>query len=370
MRKQKRNRTLKKRYGENAKRFLWEKSRKKLKELYGENFYNLITKKSIEAKLKKYGTLWPTISCISKAEKEVVSFIKSIYQGNVKENNYNVLRNKELDIYIPEKNFAIEYDSWFWHSEAVLLKHLSFECILEHEKTFSQRHLQKTLMCEERNIRLLHILDLDWNNPLKQNILKSMIASALSIYTKKYFARKLKFTEVDSKTARKFLNENHLQGAVGASKYFALVDSQNNLIQVMSFQLHSNHKHCECELNRMATLLNTQVVGGFSKLLKNALKALNITTCTSYIDRSIFNGKGYKAVGFKKVSEIPPCYYYILDNTIKRREFGMRKNIERLYNAGILSYWNPEETERINMLKNKIPRIWDCGKIKVKYELD
>lgn len=344
---------------------------------YGENYFSEQALKNfpkIEAtKMERYGTLFPKIEIkTSKEEKSVLNFIKSIYRGCVEENKKGLLSDihKELDIYIPEKNFAIEYDGWFFHSEANRFYRFNEETYtIENQKKLAMHRYNKTVLCEEANIRLIHILDLDWRDPIKQIIYKSLIAGALGIYKTKYFARKLFFSEIDSKSARKFLNSNHLQGAANASRYFALLDKNQNIIQVMSFQLHSNHNYNECELNRMATILNTQVIGGFSKLLKNSLKVLNVKTCTSYIDRSIFDGKGYYKVGFEKVSETQPCYFYVYKNRVHRREFGMRKNIEKLFNAGILSYWNPDETERINMLKNRIPRIWDCGKIKVRYEL-
>lgn len=371
-----------KKYGEEvlkkiAKETYKKASKTKLKK-YGKDYFKLQAKENFpkvaKTKLERYGTLFPRDEVkASKGEKQVVDFVKSIYGKTVFENytGLSLKNGKEIDIYIPEKHFAIEYDGWYFHSEANRIHRIGLEDYDKKKQRLLAYHRQeKTLECEQKDIRLLHILDLDWNNPTKQSILKSMIASALGIYEKKYFARKLRFTEIDSKLGRAILEENHLQGAATASKYFALTDEQNNPIQVMSFQLHSNHKHEECELNRMVTLKNIQVLGGFSKLLKNSLRALNVTSCTSYIDRSVFDGKGYKAAGFVEIGETEPCYSYIFQNQIKRREFGMRKNIEKLFNAGVLTYWNPDETERVNMLKNGIPRIWDCGKIKVRYELN
>ena len=365
----KRKQTVQERYGGNGTRLLWQKSRETIQEKYGENFYSENSKKGLLTKLERYGTAWPSMNNISNEEKQVVGYIRSIYPGEIIENTFDILETgKELDIYIPEKNLAIEYNGFFWHSEAVIFRHKEMQNDIV-TKRFHYKHYNKTLQCEKQNIRLIHILDLDWNNQEKQVIYKSLIASALGIYKQKYFARNLTFKEIDARVARRFLAENHLQGAAKASRYFALINKNQEPIQVMSFQMHSNHKHEECEMNRMTTLLNTQVVGGFSKLLKNSLKILNVEGCTSYIDRSVFNGSSYFDIGFKKVSETQPCYSYIYKGEVKRREFGMRKNIEKLYNQGEIKYWDPNESERINMIKNNIPRIWDCGKIKVLYTL-
>lgn len=359
--------TKKQRYGDNFDKIFMQKAKDRGSKKSKINEYNFTETKKINYPTTKTEFIIPepiTDDQLSLSNTSILNFIKSKYSGEILENY------ESLSIYIPEFNFAIDIDNHLQYSEALIFKYHEDVQVNVLSKNLSLKALNKTIQCEKQGIRLLHILDLQWNDPKKQEILKSMISSALGIYQKKYFARKLTFKEIDSITGRKVLNENHIQGAGSATKYFALLDNENNPIQVMSFQLHSNHKHDECELNRMVTLKNTQVVGGFSKLLKNSLKSMQIVFCTSYIDRGMFDGKGYKAAGFKKISETGPAYFYIFDNEIKRREFGMRYHIEKMFKEGKIDYWNPNETERVNMIKNKIPRIWDCGKIKVEYSLD
>ena len=48
------------------------------------------------------------------------------------------------------------------------------------------------------------------------------------------------------------------------------------------------------ELTRMATKLNTQVIGGFSKLMKHVSDYIDFETITSYVYKAWFNGEGYK----------------------------------------------------------------------------
>ena len=130
---------------------------------------------------------------VSKGEKEVVTFVKSISKGEVIENDRNIIAPKELDVYIPEKNFAIEYNGLYWHSEGG-------DC-------YSDYHLNKTKMCMNKGIRLLHIYENEWRD--KQDICKSMIASALGVYERKEFARKCEVREVtDRKTVIDFFEQN------------------------------------------------------------------------------------------------------------------------------------------------------------------
>ena len=56
---------------------------------------------------------------ISNSETEIYDFCCDILgKDNVKQRVRNILsENKELDIYIPSKNVAIEYNGLIWHSE-------------------------------------------------------------------------------------------------------------------------------------------------------------------------------------------------------------------------------------------------------------
>ena len=69
--------------------------------------------------------------------------------------NYPLLLNgKELDIYIPEKHIAIEFNGNYWHSSE--LKDIHY-------------HQEKSLNCLKLGIRLIHIYEYEWVND-KENI--------------------------------------------------------------------------------------------------------------------------------------------------------------------------------------------------------
>lgn len=108
---------------------------------------------------------------------------------------------------------------------------------------------------------------------------------------------------------------------------------------------------------------NTQVLGGFSRLLK----ATSLQSMVSYIDRATFSGNGYNQVHFEVVKVNTPSYFYVKDNIRQPRYRFTRRRIETLYRRGCLDYWNPSETEELNMYKNGYARIWNCGTIKVRW---
>ncbi len=88
----------------------------------------------------------------SKAEKEIQTYVESIYKGTIKPNNKKQIinpktgRGLELDIYLPEINKAIEYNGTYWHSTP-------------YQK---YKDNQKVIQCQQKGIDLLVILEEEW----------------------------------------------------------------------------------------------------------------------------------------------------------------------------------------------------------------
>ena len=90
-------------------------------------------------------------SGISKPEIEVQDFVKSL-GFKIITNNRKILNGKELDIYIPELNKAIEFNGFYWH----------------YDKTNpnckpSCYHSTKSKLCKSKDINLLHLREDLWN---------------------------------------------------------------------------------------------------------------------------------------------------------------------------------------------------------------
>ena len=54
---------------------------------------------------------------VSAPETEISEYIEEIYDGEILKNDRTLLNTKELDIYLPDENIAIEYDGLYWHSD-------------------------------------------------------------------------------------------------------------------------------------------------------------------------------------------------------------------------------------------------------------
>lgn len=303
------------------------------------------------------------ISGSSYFEKEVTEFVKSIYPNKIIENDRKIIKPKELDIYIPNKNVAIECDGLYWHSTEQLTSKGQFIFSSDEKKHYKNKQLIKTLLCEEKGIRLIHIFEDEWNT--KKEICKSILASSLGIYKQKIFARKCEVKEINLEDWKKFLHENHIQDYTFAEYRLGLY-YKDELVQGIGIT-KSNHKQGEIELNRMVTKLNTQVIGGFSKLMNNSIKMWNFSKIYSYISRRLFDGKGYYASNFKIVKINEPTYFYVKHGQRFPRYNFMKNKIKKMYDMGELSYWNENETEELIMNKNQFGKLYDCGTIKVVY---
>jgi len=130
-------------------------------------------------------------------ESDIFNYIKQLYNGNIIQSDKTILKGKELDIYLPEYNVAIEFNGLYWHSELFKDK---------------QYHLNKTIMCKKQGIRLVHIFEDEWL--YKQDIVKSRIKNILNITTNKIYARKCIIKNVDNLSVKQFLNNNHIEGFI------------------------------------------------------------------------------------------------------------------------------------------------------------
>ncbi len=270
---------------------------------------------------------------------------------NYIKNDRKILNGKELDIYIPDKKIGIEINGNYWHSNI-------------YKK--NDYHLKKTKLAESKNIQLIHLFEDEII--YKNEIVKSIIKSKLGIFDQRIYARKCEIREItNNEQIRQFLNENHLQGFIGSKIKIGLF-YENELVSLMTFGSlrralgNKNTNKNEYEMFRYATKLNTQVVGGASKMFKYFLKTYNPKKIISYANRRYSQGKLYEKLGFEKVGDTKPNYWYIKRGSIKREyRFKYRKQI--LVKMG----FDKNKSESEIMKELKYYKIYDSGQLKFSY---
>lgn len=274
----------------------------------------------------------------SSVEDEIIEWLSSLGIINIIKGDKSVLEGKELDIYIPDYNLAIEYNGLYWHSE-----------LRGRDKNY---HLNKTLECEKHGINLLHIFEDEWVN--KQEIVKNIIRMKLGIVKHKIGARKCIIKEIESKDTQNFLEENHIQGYIPSKVNLGLY-YQNSLISVLTFRKSRFNKQYDWEITRYVNKSGYSIMGGFSKLLKHFTENYPGSIIT-YSDKRLFDGQVYESNGFIRLKSSSPNYYYTkgLDRQ-SRQQFQKHKLQEKL------EIFDSEFTEVENMRANGWDRIWDCG---------
>lgn len=314
-----------------------------------------VTQVGVAALAKKYGiSEWCIYTYItfhglknlttksrSWGEQELEDWIRSLGIETL-HSDRSILSGRELDIYLPVNKLAIEYNGLFWHSEL--------------NGKGSDYHLSKTDRCAELGIHLIHIFDIEWNSPIKQNIIKSRIKSYLGLNDTVY-ARKTLIKVIDRKIAQKFLNESHMQGSCNSSVYLGLVHD-NLLVSVMSFAKSRYNKNFDFELVRFVTTPGINVVGGASKLLNYFTKEHPTSSIISYADRRWSKIDSlYNSIGFEYAATSNPNYFYTNNYTTLESRLKYQKH--KL--ASILPTFDSTKTEWENMQINGYDRIWDCG---------
>lgn len=124
-------------------------------------------------------------------------------------------------------------------------------------------------------------------------------------------ASKLNLKNVDVKTEKAFLSENHYQGYVPSSICYGLFNNDEQLLVLMSFGKPRYTKKYDWELLRLCTKKGYIVYGGASKLLKHFTQN-NVGSIISYCNRDKFGGKVYHSLGFTSKG-ITKGYYYEKD---------------------------------------------------------
>jgi hypothetical protein len=277
----------------------------------------------------------------SAIERHLIEFIKSMDDSIEILDRDRTAIGKELDIYIPSANLAIECDGLFYHSE-------------EPTTADKNKHSIKQRLCEEKGITLLRFVDVgETGDSNKLKIIKSILMAKLGM-TIKIHGRKCNLVDVDSSAGSNFFRENHISGNRGASMYIGL-EYENELVMCMSFGRPISSRSHEWEIVRMAAKRMTTVFGGSSKIFKEFLRRTSGDVMT-YANLRFGNGSVYEKLGFTKIGRTDPGYMYTdMKTTYSRHKF-QKQSIQ-----SVCKIYDPNKTEQQNAEINGYRVYWDCG---------
>lgn len=295
---------------------------------------------------------------VSKGESEVFEIVKAL-GFDAKPSVRSAIPRAELDIYVPDKKFAIEFNGLYWHSEA------------RHPET--DYHVQKLAKCRKAGIELYAVWEDDWR--LRRDIvirdiatrlgatsrIHQVIPNAPSHWSENVNAGDLSALEIGPTEASQFFTNNHIGGGeFRAAYFFGLVDSEDRLRAVISA---SKTRTKGDFVMRYATA--GEVEGGMDTLLAMVEAVPEVKSLTVLVDLSHGEGDELLKQGFTLEVELPEDYTYMdkgeRHNRASYRPGLMKKNPAFYYEDGM--------TEKELAAANGLLRIWDYGNKRFRKEL-
>ena len=299
-------------------------------------------------------------------EDEVADFLYSLGVQYVRDSRPDFMRPTkddrplELDFYLEDYKLAIEFNGSHWHSEKY------------HERNY---HEMKTQLAREQGVRLLHIFSYDWENPVKQDIIKSQLSYMVQKGIKKYNARSLTINEVSTKDTNYFMEVNHIQGSCTNGEFrYGLYDGDTLVsVMVIGKKRFSHKEDAVYELQRFANLKYTSVRGGASKLFKAITKDRpEIHYIESFANNDFAHsekGSVYNVLGFTYDSTAVSRYNWVKNKTLVPRHVVQTKKL-RAYAEGTgkepfkgatKDFKYGVDTEYTYMNRNGYYKVWHAG---------
>lgn len=247
--------------------------------------------------------------------------------------NQKILAPYEVDIYLPAKKVAIEFNGVYWHSEA------------HSERDY---HFTKFNLAQEKGVVLLQFWEDEWES--KPEVVLSIIKAKLGIFEETIQGRKTTIEKIEAPVANAFHKEHHLQGATtGITNSWSLRKlGTQEVVAVVSIGPH--HRGAgTMVLKRLTFKKGVRVLGGFSKLIQVLPRPI-----ITWSDNRYATGEAYHKAGFHKLQELKPDYCYV-----KNGKRIPKQSLKKTHEERISGRTESELRSNQGYL-----RLFDAGKVK------
>ena len=297
----------------------------------------------------------PQCNHMKSSQEEAIARFLSIFT-TVDPRNRTILKPRELDVYLPEKNLAIEYCGMYWHSHGDKAS----------ERADKHKHADKHRDCAEQGIRLITLYETEWLE--RPTAVKRLLRNAIGKSRGKLMARKCELRKVTNAAARVFYDKYHPQGGDGHGEHYALF-WKGKMVACMRFVVGANDrgsaKRRVWTLGRYATRVT--VAGAASRLFKAFVTEHNPPVVKSFSDNRLFGGGMYEQLGFELEEEVAPDYLVWSQKIgLRPKSHYQRRHLQkRLQEHGVDDAYDHTtdprtETEMTYLMGAR--RIYDCGK--------
>lgn len=244
-----------------------------------------------------------------------------------------------VDMFVPSRGVAFCFNDFESHNE--------YRVTANHDHDLMDA-------CARVGVKLFIIWEDDWRD--RAPIVRDMVSTKLGLsrYSPVY-ARKCRVEECDSADLHSFLDRYHIQGHVQGSTCLRLVSPSGDTVAGMVCMTDSGGV---MTIRRYATSGN--VPGGFSRLLRHAIKLVGPSSVITFSDDGVSDGGLYARLGFVPDKRIYRDYSYVVDG---RRVHKFNYRIKRFMSDPGLKY-RPGLTEHDLARLNGLVRVYDAGKIR------
>ena len=289
---------------------------------------------------------------VSAPEIEIQREFPEFSERNVK---LSFMKGRELDLYSPELNVAIEYNGIRWHSDK-----------------FSKKTTIKDKQdaAEKNGLNLLQIWETDWHNHKKhvKNRIKALLKKNTHIDVKRL---KVETMQEITQEFQTFVNSNNIRGSIDSDFFVVLKNTSNKIIGLCQFRYFEKGVYLgakydlkgKWQLQQYTTLLGVDIVGGLSACATMFHKKHpNINELYLLVDRLWNAGeKTCEKSGFKLIKTTSPDYSYtrfsrkegLLDKKLFRKTELLKKHPE----------FSPDMTELEMAHELGYYRLYDAGKL-------
>lgn len=239
-------------------------------------------------------------------------------------NDRTILKGRELDIYIPSKKLAIEFNGLYWHAS--------------NKKDDPFYHINKSIEAERVGVRLISIMSDEWElkKPIVQDILRKAVGVTESIDRSQCEVLEISFREGEA-----FLQNNMLDPILGSQKFFG-IRFDNETMAVASFSRTDNNWIMTnyCERKGFIIKEGVNLILKFFNKKYNKAKLPITTTC----DRRYFKGVEFLEAGFVETTPTGPNF--TITNNFKKR----------------ITFKESKRLKEADLEKKGFFKVYDCGK--------
>ena len=267
---------------------------------------------------------------VSDVENDIRNIIKLLVPNEeIVSHNRTILGGFELDIFVPNKRIAIEYNGGFWHNE---------------ENVGTTTHQTKSSKCYEKGIRLIHIFEHEW--VLNKSLVIDNIRRALGVDIRTIPASQCTFKTISRESYTDFVKSNRFK-LPKINGDLVGIESNNELVGVFNIVDNTIHSITVKRLLRIDNLRDL-----FSSYFKNLPIRIKID----------FGNEDWKELEenqFKLESISDPSFVYYNTSSITSKYYyytTINPNQEKI----------PKEPFLIENIENeggleKRRKVWDSG---------